>query len=151
MQFPKQTTTKQNKHFRWSHRPHSTITTNLFPLLDVPVQNIPSWLQVIFSLILHRIPTNFRRHFTFTVDALLKRSPRLLHSQKSSLCRKMLILLSQIFSYFSAECSDFFIVSVCFWFKTYILKNISNNFNMIKFKSSLTVRQLCIYIYVIHI
>lgn len=125
--------------------------TYLFLLLGLPVQDITSWLQVMFSLILYHMPTNLRRYFNFTVDALLKRSPRLLNSLKPSLCGKMLIPLSQTFSHFSIECSDFLRVLICFWFIIYILKNIIISSNTVKFKSSLTLRWLCIYIYIIHI
>ena len=114
--------------------------TCLFLLLGLPVQDITSWLQVMFSLILYHIPTNLRRYFTFTVDALLKRSPRLLNTLKPSLCGKTLIPLSQTFSHFSVECSDFPIVFICFRFIIYILKNIINSSNTVKFKSSLTLR-----------
>lgn len=88
-QFPKQTTTKTKQIFLFC-----IPQTYLFLLLGLPAQDITSWLQVMFSLILYHMPTNLRRYFNFTVDALLKRSPRLLNPLKPPLCGKMLIPLS---------------------------------------------------------
>lgn len=129
--------------------------TNIFVLyptdLSFPTTRPPSprYNQLASGYVLsdtYHMPTNLRRYFNFTVDALLKRSPRLLNPLKPPLCGKMLIPLSQTFSHFSIECSDFLRVLMCFWFIIYIHKNIINSSNTVKFKSSLTLRWL-LYIY----
>lgn len=68
------------------------LTPNFFLLTEI----IPSWLQVIFSLILDHSPTNFRSNFTFTIGASLNKIPRHVPCLKPSLCGKRLILLCKI-------------------------------------------------------
>lgn len=68
------------------------VTPSFFLLIEIR----PSWLQVIFFLILDHSPINFRRNFTFTVGTSLNKSPRHVPCLRPSLCGKRLIHLCKI-------------------------------------------------------